>query len=298
MGNMTPQDVALLPQWPDAVVVVVATIVLAIIARVLINLAIDRLVRAATQRAERHRESEPTRSGRFWEQAGLATERTRQRTATLGSLLKSISTFVLVLIAVMTIMNVVGIPMGPVLTSAGVLGVAVGFGAQSLVKDFLSGVFMLAEDQYGVGDFIDIGTVKGTVEEVTLRVVRLRDPSGQVWYVPNGEIKRVGNLSQGWSTAMVDLPIAYDEDPSRALGVLREVVGQLDADQAWRDVLLEAPTVLGVDSVTDDAMTLRILLKCAPNQQWGVQRELRTRAKAALADAGIRGPARYRGFAE
>ena len=147
---------------------------------------------------------------------GLAHERHRQRTLTMGSLLRSIVTFVVVtLITVLTVMAIVGIPLGPLLASAGVGGVALGFGAQSLVKDFLSGIFMILEDQYGVGDVIDTGEAIGTVEEVTLRVTRLRDASGVIWYVRNGEIIRVGNKSQGWSTAIVDMPVSYAENVER-----------------------------------------------------------------------------------
>ena len=130
----------------------------------------------------------------------------------MGAILKSTSTFVIFTLALLTVMATVGLPLGPLLASAGVGGVALGFGAQSLVKDFLSGIFMILEDQYGVGDVIDTGEAVGTVEDVTLRVTRLRDASGIVWYVRNGEIVRIGNRSQGWSTALVDIPVGLQRE--------------------------------------------------------------------------------------
>ena len=160
-------------------------------------------------------------------------ERQRQRVETLGSILRSLATVVIVIIAVLMIGEELGLNMAPVLASAGVGGVALGFGAQSLVKDFLSGMFMLAEDQYGVGDFIDTGEAVGTVEEVTLRVTRLRDAQGVIWYVRNGEIVRVANKSQGWSTAMVDIPVSALESPEHVI----EAVSYTHLDAYKRQVL-------------------------------------------------------------
>jgi small-conductance mechanosensitive channel len=168
--------------------------------------------------------------------------------------------------------------------------VALGFGAQSLVKDFLSGIFMIVEDQYGVGDVIDTGEAIGEVEDVTLRVTRLRDGNGVVWYIRNGEIVRIGNRSQGWSTAIVDTAVAYDEDIDRAITVMREVVHQMDQDPAWQGRLLEEPTVVGVESIAAGAVTVRIIAKCAPNENFPVQREIRERLKVALDRSGIRAP--------
>lgn len=276
--------------WPDSLIIIVATIALALLARVLIAIGIRQVVKATVKRAEKHHRDKPTRSQRLLADAGLAVERTRQRAETLGTLLRSISTLVIIVIALLMIMSTIGLPLGPLLASAGVGGIALGFGAQSLVKDFLSGLFMIAEDQYGVGDYIDAGDVTGTVEDVTLRITRIRDASGQVWYVPNGQIKRIGNLSQGWSTAFVDIPVNYDEDPGRALGVLQTVVDDIDNDPQWTEVLLDKPQVLGVESVTGQTMLLRIMIKTEPNQQWGVQRDIRERAKDALAAAGVKGP--------
>ncbi|MCA0336117.1 MAG: mechanosensitive ion channel family protein [Actinobacteria bacterium] len=269
---------------------VLLTIVLALVVRWLAHRAIDRVVAVMTSRS-RSEESVGGRAGRVLAQAtGLAHARHVQRVTTLGSLLRSIVTFVVALIATLTVMALVGLPLGPLLASAGVGGVALGFGAQSLVKDFLSGVFMIFEDQYGVGDVVDTGEAVGTVEEVGLRVTRLRDANGVVWYIRNGEIVRIGNKSQGWSTATVDSPVAYDENAERVIGIIRGVARTFDADPEWQESLLEEPDVVGVESISGQTMTIRTVAKCAPNQNFAVQRELRERIKAALDAAGVKAP--------
>src|SRR5690606_18463699 len=211
------------------------------------------------------------RGSRILQQAaGLGQERQSQRVSTLGSLLRSVVTFVIVLITILTIMQVIGLPLGPVLASAGVGGVALGFGAQSLVKDFLSGGFMIFEDQYGVGDIIDTGEAIGTVEEVGLRVTRLRDASGVIWYIRNGEIVRIGNRSQGWSVATVDTEVSYAENAERVIDLITQVTHGLDDDPAWAERLLEEPSVVGVESIVGATMTIRTFAKCAPNQHFAV----------------------------
>lgn len=232
-------------------------------------------------------------AARALEGSFLNPERQRQRVETLGSVLRSITTVIIVGIAVLMIGDELGFNMAPLLASAGIGGVALGFGAQSLVKDFLSGMFMLAEDQYGVGDLIDVGTVSGTVEEVTLRITRLRDGDGVIWYIRNGEITRLANKTQGWSTATVDIPVALGESPERVIEVLREAMTALDADERWEDLLLEEPKVVGVEATSPGTFSVRIVAKCAPNEHWGVQREIRERSLIACADAGIKPPPTY-----
>jgi small conductance mechanosensitive channel len=222
--------------------------------------------------------------------AALVAERRRQRADTIGSVLRSIASFVVLGMAFAMILGEVGIAIGPLLASAGVAGVALGFGAQSLVRDFLSGIFMILEDQYGVGDLIDTGGAVGTVEEVTLRVTRLRDGSGVVWYVRNGEILRVGNHSQGWSTAVVDISVAYDEDIARVQDLLRTTADELARDDEWSEKILEPAQVAGVESVTGTSVTIRLTVRCAPNEHLGVQRELRARMKAVFDREGITVP--------
>ena len=190
-------------------------------------------------------------------------------------------------------MATVGLPLGPLLASAGVGGVALGFGAQSLVKDFLSGIFMLLEDQYGVGDIIDTGEATGTVEEVTLRITKLRDASGVAWYVRNGEIVRIANKSQGLSTAVVDLPVSYTEDLERVQDIIRTVVVGLYQDPDWSEKMTEEPTVAGVEQITGTTVTIRVFAKTVADQQWGVQREIRERVKVAFDAAGVQAPVVY-----
>lgn len=221
---------------------------------------------------------------------GLASVRQRQRVTTLGSLLRNVVDVVLVVITLLTVLAIWGVPMGPLVASAGVGGVALGFGAQSLVKDYLSGIFMLTEDQFGVGDLVKIGDLTGTVQEVTLRVTKLRDPSGTVWYVRNGEVLTLGNISQGFSSAVVEVPVAIDSDPEEVAAVLTKAIGAMAEEPQFSQVLLEAPKVLGVGSMSGGTMTFQISVKTGPNQQWGPTRAIRERAQRALTEAGIRGP--------
>jgi len=219
-----------------------------------------------------------------------AATRRVQRAKTMGDLLKSVITGVLVAVFGTMVLSQLGVNIAPIIASAGILGIALGFGAQSLVKDFLSGVFMIFEDQYGVGDVVDVGEAIGTVEAVSLRVTRLRDLDGTVWYVPNGEILRVGNKSQNWARAVVDVGVGYDEDIARATRVLTEVAHDLWEDEDYRSVIIEEPEVTGVEALTPDAITLRVLVKTAPMEQWAIARELRQRIKARFDHEGIEIP--------
>jgi moderate conductance mechanosensitive channel len=267
---------------------ILATIVLAAVSLWLLRRLIDRVVATMTSKSAR-RLAESGRAGRVLATAtGLDNE--RQRVETVGSLLRSISTFVIVTVAGLTVMSLLEIPIAPVLASAGVAGVALGFGAQSLVKDFLAGVFMIMEDQYGVGDVIDTGEAIGTVEEVTLRITRLRDANGVTWYVRNGEIIRIGNRSQGFATAIIDMPVSYSESVERVVGVIREAATAMGADPAWADKFVEEPQVLGVESIVGMTMTIRTIAQCVPGEQFPVQREMRERLKAALDAAEVKAP--------
>ena len=270
---------------------IIGTVLGAVVLRWVLHRAIDRLVGTALARAARHQSQTPRRASRILAGAsGLDQARSTQRAATMGAVLKSTSTFVIAAMALLTVMAALGLPLGPLLASAGVAGVALGFGAQSLVKDFLSGTFMILEDQYGVGDVIDTGEAIGTVEDVTLRVTRLRDASGVVWYVRNGEIIRIGNRSQGWSTAVVDIPVGYNENLDTVLPLIRDVMHDLDEAEEWNTRLLEEPVVAGVESMAGGVVTVRIIAKCAPNEDFPVSREIRARVKAAFDGAGIRAP--------
>jgi moderate conductance mechanosensitive channel len=221
----------------------------------------------------------------------LPSLRRTQRAETLGALLKSIATFVIWLIAGLMALGTLGINMGPLIAGAGIVGVAVGFGAQNLVRDFLSGIFMLLEDQYGVGDVIDLGEASGSVEGVGLRTTRVRDVDGVLWHVPNGEIRRVGNKSQGWSRALLDIEVAYSNDLPAAMRVIKQT-----ADELWRDddefapLILEEPEVWGVEALSANGVVVRLVVKTRPLEQWKVERELRARIKAAFEREGVELP--------
>ena len=215
------------------------------------------------------------------------SDRRVQRIRTLGDVLKSVATGVLVAVFGTMILGELGVNIAPILASAGIVGVALGFGAQSMVKDFLSGIFMIAEDQFGVGDVVDVGVASGTVEAVSMRVTRLRDVNGTVWYVPNGQILKVGNQSQNWSRAVVDTKVGYAEDLNRVQRILTEVAHDLWEDDDYSGIVIEQPEVTGVEELDPESATLRVLVKTAPMQQWAVARELRKRIKSRLDQEGI-----------
>ncbi len=293
VGLNPPTADTLTWNWPDTPALIAGTIVIALVARFVIHRTIDKVVSSAIART-RPRDRDRTGAARaglaLAQVAGFGGERQSQRTATLGSLLRSITTFVIATIAILMVMSLVGLPLAPLLASAGVGGVALGIGAQSLVKDFLAGICMIVEDQFGVGDVIDTGEVTGTVEEVSLRVTRLRDANGVVWYVRNGEVVRIANSSQGWGTAIVDLPVAYDEEAAKVVDILQAAVTSFAAEERWSQMLLDPPHVAGVEAISGGSMVLRVIAKCTPSEKLTVQRELRERCKDALDAAGVRGP--------
>jgi small conductance mechanosensitive channel len=213
--------------------------------------------------------------------------RRTQRAQTIGAVLRSVVTIVIWSIAVLTVLDILGINLAPLIAGAGIVGVALAFGAQSLVRDFLSGMFMLMEDQFGVGDVIDTGVATGTVEGVSLRTTRLRDIDGVVWHVPNGTILRVGNKSQQWSRAVVDVPVTFEADTGAATEVIHEVSQAIWHEPDFASVILAEPSVLGVESLAPGRVVIRVVVRTQPQEQWRVERELRTRIKTALDAAGI-----------
>ncbi|MFD9265031.1 mechanosensitive ion channel family protein [Streptomyces goshikiensis] len=215
-------------------------------------------------------------------------ERRRQRSEAIGSVLRSVASFLILGTAALMVLGALKIDLAPLLASAGVAGVAIGFGARNLVTDFLSGVFMIMEDQYGVGDKIDAGVASGEVIEVGLRVTKLRGDNGEIWYVRNGEIKRIGNLSQGWATAGVDVQVKPTENLAHIREVVQRVAEGLAKDTPWDERLWGPVEVLGLDEVLLASMTVKVSAKTMPGQQFAVERELRWRIKEAFDAAGIR----------
>jgi small-conductance mechanosensitive channel len=227
----------------------------------------------------------------------LVTERRTQRAEAIGSVLRSVASFVILGIAVVLVLGELGINLAPIVASAGVVGVALGFGAQNLIKDFIAGIGIILEDQYGVGDVVDLGEASGTVEAVGLRITRLRDSHGVVWYARNGEILRVGNKSQGFAQVIVDMPVAHDTDLERCRRVMQEVADQMYADQDWGAVLLAEPESLGVEQITAEGVFMRVQVRSTNADQWRVGRELRMRLKERFVAEGIRTPAPLLGAA-
>jgi small conductance mechanosensitive channel len=269
---------------------IVLILLVAALVRFLAHRLIDRYVRTANQRHEDRLKLLGAVGGVLATATGYGSARQEQRTATAATIVKSTVTFIVIGTALLMILDLLGIPLAPLLASAGVGGLAIGFGAQSLVKDTLSGLFMIAEDQYGVGDVVDTGTVVGTVEEVTLRITRLRDGEGVVWYLRNGEILRLGNRSQGWSVAVVDVQLAYTDDITRVTGIMTAAVEHLADDEAWSEILLEPPHVTGIEAMTQGLVTLRVTARVRANERDGVQRAIRSRLKAAFDAGGVHLP--------
>lgn len=283
----------------DTIVAPVARILIivavAIVVRFLLHRLINRITTATVDGVvpvALRPLKEKALSTRFGEAAAasLLSERRRQRAETIGSILRSTASFAVFAIAFMLVLGELGIDLAPIIASAGIVGVALGFGAQNLVKDFISGIFMILEDQYGVGDIIDAQLASGTVEAVGLRTTRLRDPHGTVWYVRNGEVLRIGNKSQGVANVVLDIPIATADDVGRARSAIREVAAELWHDDEWRPSLLSEPTQSSVEERDDGGTVLRLTMVTRRGDQWPVGRELRSRIGARFADQEIDSP--------
>ena len=265
-------------------------VLLCVVARYLLHRAIHRVVEgAANSRVPRiiGRASRPRTEVNG---TATATPRRAQRARTMGSVLRSISSTVILVVGAVMVLAEFGVALAPILASAGIVGVAVGFGAQNLVRDFLSGMFMLLEDQYGVGDIIDVGEASGVVEAVGLRITTLRDHQGTVWYVRNGEILRVGNKSQGYAVAVIDLPLAHTADIPGASAIVERTVAARIAEKDVTDSVLEPPELLGVERVGPEGVTLRLTVKVKPGEQFAVQRALNAAIADAFEDAGVPRP--------
>lgn len=213
-----------------------------------------------------------------------------QRTRTLVGLLRSVGRVIIFVIFLFMLMSAVGLDLGPLLAGAGVVGLAISFGAQSLVKDVISGLFILIENQFGVGDVVRIEGVSGAVERMTLRVVALRDVHGVVHIVPNGQITKVSNLTRTWARVVLDVSVAYKEDTDRVIEAMRQVGAELWEDEDWRPLLVDAPEVPGIEKFDSGSVTIRMTAKTLPLKQWDVARELRRRLKRTFEHENIEVP--------
>ncbi|MGC5053751.1 mechanosensitive ion channel family protein [Micromonospora sp. DT48] len=266
---------------------IVLIVLLALVARWLVHRTIRRLVRTTSDAGvptmlRPLRERIPTAA----DSGGFVPERRRQRAEAIGSVLRSLSTAFIFGIAVLMVLKEFSFDLAPLLASAGIAGVALGFGAQSLVKDLIAGLFMLIEDQYGVGDNVDLGEATGVVEAVGLRVTTVRDGRGVLWYLRNGEIVRVGNKSQGWALVVVDLPIGF-AGTEEAMAVLRTAAASVAVDPELTPSIVEPPEVLGVEQITVEGTVIRTVVKTTADGQSAVGRELRRRLAEALENSGI-----------
>lgn len=223
--------------------------------------------------------------------SSVHTERREQRAEALGTLAESVVRVLIWGFAILTALGTVGVNLAPLIAGAGVLGVAIGFGAQDIVKDFLSGVIMLVEDQYGVGDIIDAGSASGVVEEVSLRTTRLRDVNGTVWHIPNGAIARVGNMTQGWSRMLLDIDVAYETDVDHAIAFLEQLLRGFEQREEIASMLLGEPIeIWGVNDLGDSSVAIRVVAKAVPGQQWALARLLRLEVKREFDRVGIEIP--------
>jgi moderate conductance mechanosensitive channel len=258
--------------------VLAIAVVLRLLARRFINRAVQRMVEAPARTTRRRHQVK----GEAEAAKSRVRERRQQRAQTIGSVLRSAATIVIFSVAAVIALGEVGIDIAPIIASAGIIGLAFGFGAQSLVSDFIAGLFMLMEDQYGVGDWIDVDGTQGTVEEVGLRVTKLRDMDGAVWYLRNGQVYKIGNFSQDWACMVLDVPVGYEQDVEAADRLLEQAAWSLWDDPEWSDKVLDAPQIWGMTSLAREALVLRVSVNTVPLQQWAVGRELRRRVKDAF----------------
>jgi small conductance mechanosensitive channel len=268
--------------------IVLLALVVSRLARWMIKRVMHRVLQPKNaERAKRLRERTPNvllRSGQ-WDL------RAEARIQTLTVVFRSVASLLVWFIAAIWILDVLGIALGPLIAGAGIAGVALGFGAQNVVRDFLAGFFLIVEDQFGVGDIVDLGPdVVGTVEKITMRSTNVRDVNGTVWHVPNGQIMRAGNKSQEWARALIDLEVSPDSDLELVQRVIGETAAEMATDPAWSFQILEAPEVWGVEALSSSAVTIRLVVKTRPASQFAVMRELRLRLKRALDAAGIEMP--------
>ena len=284
----------------DSIVSHGTTVLIIVVVAVVLRYALHRAIRRLTDGARTGRVPRLLRPLRdraaasLREAAPQIVERRTQRAQTIGSVLRSFTTLLVYGVAFVLILGEFGVNLAPIIASAGVVGVAIGFGAQNLVRDFLSGIFMMLEDQYGVGDVVDLGEASGTVEAVGLRVTTLRDIAGTVWYVRNGEVLRVGNSSQGYSVAVVDIPVGHSADVDATSDLALEAAVHECTEAAIAAKVLAPPDMLGVQSVTAEGILLRLTVRTRPGEQWAVQRAVAGAVKTALDAAGVPAPSPFR----
>lgn len=274
--------------WPDTLIDIAVIAILSLVLRGVLKRLINRWVKMSNRPKDQGENLSQRAAAALSKAGSFDNNRQIHRTRTLATMLGSMLDALIGLVAVFMILQTLGLNIMPALASAGIGGIALGFGAQSLVKDVISGIFLMLEDQLGVGDYIDVGEISGTVLSLALRATRIRDDSGEIWYIRNGEIVTLGNRTQGWSSGTVEIPVNPNENPQTILGLLVGVAKDLDEDEQWHEQMLEPPTVLGLTRFEAGQAIYAVVVKCPGNKQWALEREVRTRAVSALQAAGIK----------
>ncbi|MFI8594964.1 mechanosensitive ion channel family protein [Microbacterium sp. NPDC078428] len=265
----------------NAVLIVIGALLLSWILRIVIRRVVDRVVNGAKSKAN-------VDDTRALERSPLAAVRLVQRTRTLGSILQNIVNVAVGIVAIVLVINAIAPnALGSLALLTAAIGAGLGFGAQNIVKDVLNGIFIVAEDQVGIGDVVDLGLATGVVEYVSVRITHVRDVNGTLWYVRNGEITRIGNMSQGWSRVIIDLAVPVDADIDQVESAMLDAAKALAKDPKWRTRVIEQPEVWGLESVSGDALVIRLVIKTRANAKDDVARELRVRLKRAIDAMGL-----------
>ncbi|GAA2849545.1 mechanosensitive ion channel protein MscS [Microbacterium arabinogalactanolyticum] len=265
-----------------AVAIIIASCVLAaFVLRLVIRRVVKRIVDSAKSKAR-------VDDTQALERSPLADMRLVQRTRTLGTILQNIVNVILVIVAIVLTVNQLNKDLlGSLTLLTAAVGAGLGFGAQNIVKDVLNGLFLVAEDQIGIGDVVDLGLASGVVEYVSVRITQVRDVNGTLWYVRNGEVTRIGNMSQGWARAIIDLGVQPDADLEIVESTMLETAQGLAKDPKWRTRIIERPEVWGLESVTGDALVVRVVVKTRANAMDDVAQELRARLRQALTEKDV-----------
>ena len=268
--------------------IVVGAGIVAMIVRRMISRSMDQLFAGSSEKKHSRKGKLRRRTSEVLLASEDTSVRTQARLETLTAVFRSIGTAFVWFLALLFILEVLGISLGPLLATAGIVGVALGFGTQTMVRDFISGFFIVAEDQFGVGDTIDVGGgAKGVVERITLRATHIRDPEGTMWHVANGQIMKVANKSQEWARALIDVVLPYDADISAVSNVMQEVADSVQADPEWSAKIMERAEIWGIQEFDADGVHVRMVIKTEPAAQFGVLRELRARMKETFDERGI-----------
>ncbi|MFJ4225027.1 mechanosensitive ion channel family protein [Microbacterium sp. NPDC089695] len=265
----------------NVAIIIVSCVLIALVLRVVIRRVVHRIVDTAKSKAA-------VDDTQALERSPLADMRLVQRTRTLGTILQNIVNVMLVVIAIVLIVNALDNSLlGSLTLLTAAVGAGLGFGAQNIVKDVLNGMFIVAEDQIGIGDVVDLGLATGVVEYVSVRITQVRDVNGTLWYVRNGEVTRIGNMSQGWARAIIDLGMPLDVDLDLVEKTMLETAQGLAKDPKWRTRIIEKPELWGLESIGGDALVVRIVIKARANAKDDVAQELRKRLRAAFLEADV-----------